>query len=179
MSLTFITGNAAKAKYLSDYFHIPVGHKKLDLIEIQSLDLREVAEDKARRAYEIVKSPVLVEDASLVFVGMKKLPGPLIKWFFETLGNEGLCRLVDGLETREAVAAVEFAYCDENGAQSFGGTMEGSIATSPSGEMGFGWDPIFIPRGYTKTWGEMNIEEQNETSMRRLALKKLEKYLNR
>ena len=55
--------------------------------------------------------------------------------------------------------------------------MKGTIAESPRGERGFGWDPIFIPGGKTKTWGEMDVEEQRETSMRRIALKKLEEYL--
>ena len=89
--LTFITGNAGKAQYLQNYFHLPVEHIKLDLKEIQSLNTAEVAADKAARAYEILKEPVLVEDGALVFSGMKPLPGPLIKWFFETLGNDGLC----------------------------------------------------------------------------------------
>ena len=65
--LTFITGNAGKAKYLSDYFHLQVDHVKLNLPEIQSLSLKEVVEDKAKRAYEIVKSPVIVEDVSMIF----------------------------------------------------------------------------------------------------------------
>ncbi len=86
-NLTFITGNAAKATYLQNFFHMPVEHVKLDLKEIQSLDTKEVAEDKARRAYEILQKPVLVEDGSLVFVGMQPLPGPFIKWFYETLGS--------------------------------------------------------------------------------------------
>jgi non-canonical purine NTP pyrophosphatase (RdgB/HAM1 family) len=150
--LTFITGNAGKAKYLSGYFNLPVEHIKLDLHEIQSVDLKEVVEDKARRAYEIVKSPVLVEDVSLIFKGMKALPGPLIKWFLETLGNEGLCKLVDGLGTRDALAEVQFAICDESGVQIFSGSKDGTIASTPRGEMGFGWDPIFIPTGYDKTW---------------------------
>jgi len=55
--------------------------------------------------------------------------------------------------------------------------MRGSIADTPLGSRGFGWDPIFIPSGYSKTWGEMTIEEQSSTSMRRIALKKLEKEL--
>lgn len=88
--LTFITGNAGKAKYLSDYFHFPVDHRKLDLHEIQSLDLKEVVEDKARRAYEIVKSPVLVEDVSLTFSALNSLPGPLIKWFKESHSSDGM-----------------------------------------------------------------------------------------
>ena len=177
--LTFITGNAGKAKYLSDYFHLPIEHKKLDLHEIQSLDLKEVVEDKARRAYDILKSPVLVEDVSLIFKGMKQLPGPLIKWFLETLGNDGLCKLLDNLENREAFAEVEFAICDENGVHTFRGSMEGSISNKPIGEKGFGWDPIFIPKGYEKTWAEMNDNEKHATSMRKIALEKLASYLEK
>ena len=150
MELTFITGNAGKAKYLSDYFHMPVEHMKLDLKEIQSLDLEEVVIDKAERAYAILKSPVLVEDVSLTFKALKSLPGPLIKWFFETLGNEGLCKLLEGSANREAFAEVKFAICDDGGAHIFTGSMEGTIAEHPRGEMGFGWDPIFIPKGYTE-----------------------------
>ena len=177
--LTFITGNAGKAKYLSDYFHIPVDHKKLDLIEIQSLGLKEIVEDKARRAFEIVNSPVLVEDVSLIFNGMKKLPGPLIKWFLETLGNEGLIKLVDSLDTRDAFAEVEFAICDENGVHTFSGSMEGSISDAPKGEMGFSWDPIFIPNGYSKTWAEMSDDEKHATSMRKIALEKMLEFFKK
>ena len=59
----------------------------------------------------------------------------------------------------------------------FEGRAEGTIAPTPKGERGFGWDPIFVPKGHTKTWGEMDPEEQKETSMRRIALKKLEAFL--
>ncbi len=176
--LTFITGNAGKAKYLSDYFHTPIEHIKLDLQEIQSLNLKEVVEDKAKRAYEIIKSPVLVEDVSLAFGGLKKLPGPLIKWFLETLGNDGICNLLNKFEDRSAFAEVCFAICDENGVKVFNGEMEGSIAIEPKGEKGFGWDPIFIPKGYQKTWAEMTDDEKHATSMRKIALEKMVKYLN-
>jgi XTP/dITP diphosphohydrolase len=59
----------------------------------------------------------------------------------------------------------------------FEGKMEGKISTEVKGEEGFGWDPIFIPKGYKKTWGQMTAEEQSKTSMRRIGLKKLEEYL--
>ncbi|MDB5260360.1 MAG: non-canonical purine pyrophosphatase [Candidatus Nomurabacteria bacterium] len=175
--LTFITGNAGKAKYLSDYFHIPVEHRKLDLHEIQSLDLKEVVEDKARRAFEIVKEPVLVEDVSLIFTSMKSLPGPLIKWFLETLGNGGLCKLLDSFESRDAYAEVMFAICDGEQVYTFSGSMEGTISNTPKGEMGFGWDPVFIPKGYSKTWAEMTDDEKHETSMRKIALEKMTTFL--
>lgn len=177
--LTFITGNAGKARYLSDYFHLPVEHRKLDLPEIQSLDLKEIVEDKARRAFEIVKYSVLVEDVSLVFTGLGKLPGPFIKWFLETLGNDGLCRLLNVFDDRSARAEVEFAICDGAGVHTFGGMMEGTIAETPKGEMGFGWDPIFIPVGYAKTWAEMTDDEKHATSMRKIALEKMAEFLHK
>lgn len=177
IKLTFVTSNAGKAKYFSDYFHLPVEHLNLDLPEIQSLDLKEIIEDKAKRAYFIIKKPVIVEDVSLSFDALGGLPGPLIKWFFKTMGNEGLCRLVDNYKSRGAIAEVEFALCDRNGVKVFSGRRKGSIARHPRGEAGFGWDPIFIPQGYSETWGEMTSDEKHKTSVRRLALEKLKRYL--
>lgn len=177
--LTFITGNSAKAKYISNYFKLPIDHIKLNLPEIQSTDLKEIVEDKARRAFEIVKTPVIVEDVSLVFHELKELPGPLIKWFFETLGNEGLCKLVNKFDNKKATAKVMFAICDKSGLNTFSGSIEGSIADSPRGEIGFGWDPIFIPDGYTKTWAEMSDDEKHTTSMRKIALQKMSEFIKK
>lgn len=177
MALTYVTGNAAKAEQLGRHLNYPVRHKKLDIPEIQSLDLKEVAEHKARDAYRQVRGPVLVEDTSLVFHALNGLPGPLIKWFFTKLGNNGLCRLLDGYEDRSARAEVCFCFYDGKKLEIFVGEMNGTIADLPRGEQSFGWDPIFIPEGRAKTWGEMDIEEQKTTSMRRIVLKKLGEYL--
>ena len=178
LKITFITGNGAKAKYLADYFHFPVEHMKLDLKEIQSLDTTEIAIDKAQRAFEIVKSAVLVEDVSLVFEALGKLPGPLVKWFYETLGNDGMCRLADQLGNRKATAQVVFALRDENGVHTFEYSRAGTIAPKPRGEIGFGWDPIFIPEGSTNTLSEMTDDEKHESSMRKVALEKLSAHLH-
>lgn len=177
MNLTFITGNAAKAEQLGRYLDHPIAHKKLDLIEIQSLDLHEIIEHKTKEAHKQLGGIVLVEDTSLVFKALGKLPGPLIKWFLTELDNAGLCKLLDGYKNRSAVAEVCFGLYDRKGLKIFEGEARGTIANTPRGERGFGWDPIFIPEGHTKTWGEMDPEEQKGTSMRRVALKKLEAYL--
>lgn len=175
--ITFITGNAEKAAQLSRHLEYEVDHKKLDVHEIQSLDLEEVATHKAQEAYKLMGSPVLVEDTALTFKALGSLPGPLIKWFLESLGNDGMAKLLDGYEDRSVVAEVCFALCDENGVKVFNGETEGTVAPEPRGEKGFGWDPIFIPKGYELTWGEMDVDQQKETSMRRIALKKLQSYL--
>lgn len=177
MELTFITGNAAKAEQLGRHLEHPVAHKKLDLLEIQSLDLREIVEHKAKEAHKKIGGVVLVEDTALTFKALGRLPGPLIKWFLTELDNEGLCKILNGYDDRSALAECVFGLYDGETLQMFEGSTPGSISASPRGERGFGWDPSFIPEGHTKTWGEMDTEEQKETSMRRIALKKLEAYL--
>ena len=161
--IVFITGNPSKAEQLSRHLDYPISHTKVDVHEIQSLDLREVAEYKAKEAQKIVGGTVLVEDTSLIFHALKNLPGPLIKWFLTTLDNEGLCRLLDGYKDRNATAQVCFALCDGEAVTFFEAEQKGTITQTPRGGRGFGWDPIFIPDGSEKTWGEMSIEEQNAT----------------
>jgi non-canonical purine NTP pyrophosphatase (RdgB/HAM1 family) len=175
--ITFITGNPEKAAQLKRHLDYEVDHKKLDVHEIQSLDLEEVATYKAQEAYRLLKSPVLVEDTALTFKALGSLPGPLVRWFLESLGNDGIVKLLDGYDDRAVVAQVCFALCDENGIKIFKGSTEGTVSPEPRGEKGFGWDPIFIPKGHEETWGEMDVDQQKETSMRRIALKKLQSYL--
>lgn len=175
--LTYITGNQNKADLIGKYTGFQVEHVKIDLDEIQSLDLREVVSHKARQAYEVVKSPVLVDDVSLGFQSLGSLPGPFIKWFVDRLGLEGLCRMLDNFEARSATAEIGFGYCEGGKPKLFMASMEGSIAMHPMGENGFGWDAIFISEGDRKTWAEYNIEEYPAYKLREIALHKLQLFL--
>ncbi len=94
--ITFITGNEKKAEYLEKYLGFSVAHKKIDLDEIQSLDLYSIVEYKVRQAYEKIKSPVLVEDASLEFIAFGRLPGTFIKFFLEEMSEQKICELLNG-----------------------------------------------------------------------------------
>lgn len=177
MQLTFITSHAKKAEEISWHLGYPVVHQELDLPEIQSLDPYEVVCVKAQEAYRLLQRPVLVEDFSLRFEALGKLPGPLIKWFLQELKVDGLCKLLDSCSSRFAYAQTCFGYCDENGVRVFDGLIEGAIANNPRGDISWGTDTIFIPKGQGKTWGEMNKEEQVTYSVRRIGLKKLEQFL--
>lgn len=59
----------------------------------------------------------------------------------------------------------------------FEGNVEGRILETPRGINGFGYDPIFQPRGYSKSYAEMTIEEKNQLSHRAEALKKTTEFL--
>jgi len=174
-----ITGNQNKADNLAKWLGSPVAHHKLDLDEIQSLDLRKIVEHKVRQAYKILNRPVLVEDVALTFTAMGRLPGPLIKWFLDELGNQGLCNLVDGLEHRKAVASICYALYDGRTVHYFESHVAGTVAAKPLGTYSFGWGPIFIADGLRKTYAEMTDDEIRPYNMRAKAIDKLKKFLQK
>ncbi len=176
-SLTFITSNPSKVEQLKRHLTIPIEHQDLTLPEIQSLDLEEIVQLKAEAAYAHIKNPIIVEDTSLIFHALGKLPGPFIKWFYQELGNEGLIELINAYPNRNATVDIMYGLHTGTEVVTFKGQTQGSIADTPRGKNGFSWDPIFIPNGQTKTTAEMNQDEQKQTSARRIALNKLETYL--
>ena len=175
----FITGNQHKADYLSQLLDIPLQHQKLSLDEIQSTSLEEIVEHKVRQAYEAVKRPVLVEDTALCFTGLHGLPGPFIKFFLEAPdGLEALCRMADGIATREARTACVFGYYDGHEVTLFRGGMSGSIADSPRGDGGYGWDKIFCPDGYGgRTRAELSTAEDHATYVATKPITELRAFL--
>lgn len=174
--ITFITGNQNKADYLAKHLGFPVDHIKLDLDEIQSLDLKEIVEHKVRQAYEKIKKPVIVEDVSLEFAALGRLPGTFIKFFVDEVPFETICSIIDG-KTRKATARCVFGYFDGQDLKLFEGGLDGEIATMPSGENGYGWDKIFIPKGYTVTRASLEEKDDQKTYLQITPFEKLKEFL--
>lgn len=177
MSLYFITGNKGK---LAEVQSVLSGVEALDidLPEIQSLDAHEIIKAKLEEAQKHQKGEFIVEDNSLYLEGIKGLPGPLIKWFMKTVGNEGLYKMAEAFGNFNAEAKVIIGHSNSAGEISFfEGNTKGTIVL-PRGSEGFGWDPIFQPEGYEKTFGEMSVDEKNSFSMRRIAVEKLREKLS-
>ena len=177
-NITFITGNQNKANYLAKYLDHPVDHIKLDLDEIQSLDLKEIVEHKVRQAYDKIKKPVIVEDVALEFAALGGLPGTFIKFFVEKVPFETICSMIDG-KTRNATARCIFGYFDGKNLELFEGNLDGEIAETPSGENGYGWDKIFIPQGYSITRASLSEEDDQKTYLQIKPFKKLKEYLEK
>jgi non-canonical purine NTP pyrophosphatase (RdgB/HAM1 family) len=174
--LVFVTGNQAKADYLSKYLDFPVEHIKLELDEIQSLNLTDVVRHKVRQAYEKVGRPVLVEDVSLELKALGRLPGPLIKWFIEELSLDEICALVDGKD-RGATARCVFGYFDGTREEYFEGNMSGNVPAKAVGAGGYGFDPVFIPNGYSVTRAELSEEDYRKTYLKIKPFEKVREFL--
>ncbi len=176
-NITFITGNQNKADYLAKYLGFSVKHQKLDLDEIQSLDLNEIVTHKAKQAFEKIHSPVLVEDTSLEFVALGRLPGPFIRFFVDEISFDDICNLLNDKD-RGAITRSVIGYYDGKNLRLFEGSMKGEIATEPRGNGGFGWDKIFIPEGYSITRAQMNEADDRKTYLQIKPLEQLKQFLD-
>ncbi|EKD23176.1 MAG: hypothetical protein ACD_83C00017G0003 [uncultured bacterium] len=171
----FITGN--KNKFQEAKLIIPqLEQLDIDLPEIQEIDPQKVIEAKLKEAGQHHDGQLIVEDTGLYIKCLDGLPGPLIKWFHKTVGYPKLAELVFKYPDHQAEAKAVIGYFDQTNIRFFEGVISGQIVL-PRGETNFGWDIIFQPDRFDKTFAEMTIEEKNKISHRRLAFEKLKEYL--
>ncbi len=180
VEIIFVTGNEGKvreAREILSYKAIDVRQEEMELDEIQDRDVETVSRYKALQAFRKLRRPLIVEDTGLHIGVMNDYPGALVKHFLESIGTKGIVEFVSGKSpAAEAVCVV--SYCDSDGkVTSFKGSVKGRISSSVTVGYDFGWDPIFIPEGYDKTFSEMGMEEKNKVSHRRNALEKLASWL--
>lgn len=170
MKITVVTSNANKAAEVAAFFQgvVEVGHIPLDMPEIRSDDVGEIAHSKAQYAYEQLKTPLIVDDTGLSIDALNSFPGPYAAYVQHTLGNAGILKMMEGERDRAARFTTAIAFVDENGIRVFKGTLHGKISSSPRGDAGFGYDPIFEVG--EKTLAEISIGEKNLISHRAKAL---------
>ncbi|MGY8762684.1 MAG: non-canonical purine NTP pyrophosphatase, partial [Nitrospinaceae bacterium] len=111
--LKFVTSNADKLREATDILGFSLDQvSSLKIDEIQSDDINKIVIHKAKKSYDIIKLPVLVEDSGLFFTAWNGLPGPFIKWFETSVGCHGLLKMMEGFENRKALAVCFVAIFD-------------------------------------------------------------------
>lgn len=175
--LYFVTSNAGKIKEAEMILGIPIHPIKAYVEEIQSLDLEEIVREKAKRAFELIHTPLFVDDVGLYIKAWNGFPGPFIKYLLEAVGNAGLLRIMKDETNREMIAKAAIGFHNGKEVLCFTGEVKGILAKEPRGEGGWGWDPVFIPAFTSKTYAELTEVEKNAISHRRAALENFKKYL--
>lgn len=169
----FATKNEKKLREVNEILGRVFKHISVELFEPQGVKVEDVVREKAEDAFHKTGTFVLVEDTGLEFVAWNGLPGALIKWFLDTVGNDGILKMLAGETNRTAVAKTAIGFFDGTQARVFVGEISGTIPEKMCGIGGFGWDPIFVPDGYEKSFAEMTSTEKNAVSMRKLALERM------
>jgi non-canonical purine NTP pyrophosphatase (RdgB/HAM1 family) len=172
----FVTGRPEKARE-AERMGFALERLDLDLPEPQSLDPSEVAEVKVRAAFDQLRRPVLVEDSGLEVLAWGGFPGALVKWLERSAGLEAIARMLDPFPDRSARAVCAIACFDGEHRVVARGVCAGSIAPSPRGSAGFGWDALFVPEGSDRTFAELAPEEKDRVSHRGRAWAELARKL--
>ncbi len=174
--LYFVTGNKKKADEFKRLFQMNLKFVKLELPEIQSMDMDEVLKDKAINAFSHLKKPIMVDDCSYEIQSWNGFPGPFVKYLLHCLGPTGICK---ALNSKNRDVLIKNGVCIYNGKKMhiFTGEIRGEISKNPRGTHGLGYDSISIPKGQNRTYGEMNPTEKKKYDARVIALEKLLKFL--
>jgi len=184
IKINFVTGNQMKIKelrkILEDVEHISVEAVNIDLRELQDSP-EKITKGKVLEAAKVFdgEGAILVEDTALCFNALNGLPGPYVKWFLQSTGCMGLYNMLQGFADKTAVAQTTLGYMSKPDADPilFIGQCRGEIV-APRGDKG-GWDPVFQPAGWDKTFAEMTADEKNSISHRSNALQKFKDYLRK
>jgi XTP/dITP diphosphohydrolase len=161
---------------------IPIDQiSNLEPPEEKGITFCENAYEKAKYYSERIDLPVIAEDSGLEVEALNGRPGVFSARFAGegATDEENNKRLILelkklGLENSPAkYVSFIFLYIPEGMGLWSSGEVKGKVITEPRGEGGFGYDPLFVPEGYTKTMAELPIEEKNKISHRGKAIEKL------
>jgi len=190
LPLVLATRNSGKvAEMRSLLADVPVQLTPADALD----DTPDVEEDrptlegnarkKARVLHEHTGHPALADDTGLEVDALDGAPGVHTARFAgpdatPADNNVKLLRALAEADTRRARFRTVVAFVDGDGVHCFEGVCEGTIADAPRGEMGFGYDPLFVPEGATKTFAEMESAEKNAVSHRKRALHQFVSFIH-
>ena len=147
---------------------------KTTLEEIQSNNLNDIAEKKAINAYDLIQKPVIIEDDGLFINTLNGFPGPYSSYVYDTIGNKGIMDLLENSKVRDAKFVSIIAYCDSDcNVKLFESSVPGKISSIIE-KGGWGYDPIFIPDGESKTYA--NVSDKDKFSHRSAALTKFSNW---
>jgi XTP/dITP diphosphohydrolase len=188
MNLIFATNNINKAKEIQHLVGDSVTIKTL--IEIGCLEeivengktLNENASIKSNYVFNNFNMNCFADDTGLLVESLNGEPGIYSARYAGEQKNAGdnmdlLLKNLSNKKNRLAsfMTVISLKINDEE--YFFEGELKGAIALEKSGNGGFGYDPIFIPEGYTKSLAELSLDEKNKISHRAKAFNKLRDFL--
>ncbi len=182
MKIYFITKNAHKVieaaeairGFNIDLAEAPEGVEKE---EVQSDSIEEISLRAAKEAMKIFNEPFVVEDDGLFMDAYGGFPGPYTAYAYRTIGLRGVIALARAAGDYRASFRSALTLHVNGRLYLFTRSVKGRISDQPRGAQGFGFDPVFVPEGMTRTFAEMTAEEKSELSHRALAFRQMAAYL--
>jgi XTP/dITP diphosphohydrolase len=188
MNLIFATHNNNKAIEIQEL----IGDK-FAILSLQDINcLEEIPEEqdtilgnaqqKAQYVFEKYQQNVFADDTGLEIEALNGAPGVFSARFAGEEKNpeknmDKVLQLLDNETNRNAQFKTVIALILDKKEYFFEGIVQGTIIEEKRGNLGFGYDPIFVPNGYNKTFAEMTLAEKSEISHRAIAVNKMIEFL--
>jgi XTP/dITP diphosphohydrolase len=188
MNLVFASNNLHKLKEVSAILHDVVTVKSLRDAGIAD-DIAETADTlegnafiKADYVFQKTKHDCFADDTGLFVDALDGMPGVISARFAGEHCSpkdniEKLLSLMAKESNRKAYFKTVICLIQNGKEKYFEGVIEGSISREPKGTNGFGYDPVFIPEGFSKTFAELSVEEKNSLSHRAIAVMRMKERL--
>ena len=141
------------------------------------------AKIKSKYGQQLFDMPCFADDSGFCVEALKNNPGVKSKRFLEKFSNNKkafeyiISNVVKKRNNKAFFVTAISLTLKENHHITFLGKISGTVSLKPKGMNGFGYDPIFIPENNIKTFAEMNLEEKNVISHRKIAITKLKSFL--
>ena len=137
---------------------------------------------KAKYVWDNYKTPCFADDTGLEVDALNGEPGVYSARYAgeQKSSDDNITKLLiqlKGTNNRKAQFRTSIAYIEDEREYLFDGIIKGEIIDSRKGTSGFGYDPIFVPEGYTQTFAELGDDVKNKISHRALAIKQLQDFL--
>ena len=179
--LQIITSNNGKIKEFKEIFgdskYLPV-QNNIDYPEIQASSLEEVEDFGLSWLGEKIEPPFVIDDSGVFIDNFDGFPGVYTRYVYDTIGLAGVLRQMENIDNRACTFRCVLGLLTESGEKrKFSGECHGTLINELRGDGGFGYDPIFIPQGFDKTFAELAPEEKNSISHRGKAMRKLIDFL--
>ena len=190
MKIVFATNNKHKLEEIKDILGKDFEIVSLDEIGCHEdipetgLTLEENARQKSTYIVEHYNHDCFADDTGLEVDALKGEPGVHSARYAEGTDHDSeanmrkLLSKMSNVKDRTARFRTVISLIINGVEHQFEGRVEGRIATEKHGTEGFGYDPIFIPEGYDKSFAELGEEVKNQISHRARAVKKLAEYLS-
>jgi len=178
IEVTFVSTNAGKYREVRDIlgpFGVRVRWTRRTLPEPQAEKLAQVVAAKLDAVRDL-RGYVLVEDSGLFVPSLGGFPGVYSAHFLKLWRFGPLLELLDHRDRRAYFRTVAGLRKGRH-RWTFVGEVQGTIARRPAGKGGFGYDPIFVPRGSSRTFAQLPTEAKNAISHRARALRKVGRAL--
>ncbi len=135
--VSYVSGNKDKFKNASAFMRpqgIDLGQEVLGLDEIQAENSVEIAQKKARQAFDLLQKPLFVNDASWHIPALGGFPGPFMKYMVKWLTEEDILNLMRDKTDRTIVLSDTIAYKDQNTEKVFVREVKGKLLSAPEGK---------------------------------------------